>query len=512
MRIKTQSLCLALLLLSFFVTTTHGTAISDNTRILANSTDNQDAIDNNQTRELEESTKSPQPTWYKVSTVVIVIVQGLIGIYGALFVSALLLKKTVRKVSYNAYLIFLVVPDTMVNIFFFAAGVARLCGSKELLFINGLQWVLVFYYVGNFWMNCIVAYEMFTLVKKSYQREKTNPPSLRKVLSQGSFVYTIALLIAIWYALEVPWSPYSVTKQGTAVWASMEGGVFSTKGTILLTTGITVPPTVYVLYIAFTIWWKKLLPKSGRTRVISLYFIRILMVFFVFYYPGIAIYILKTFVKNQDIFLFMRLSNRVIEFTQALLTLHLSRKKADVNQAVEELRSNIVAFFKNCLVKPFSTSTEQIGDITVDPKNLEGGLHEDVKPPMPVIDKNWEEDNVYDDPLRKPESVQGSQIEKVVWKDIEDEKVVGKDVPKSAKKFILSDFESSEDVSLNRSSKASAINNRSEFTMDSYDSDFRRLNDGMKRLDLEADEIYLKYLKDSSTEKKQNNADDELSA
>jgi len=138
-------------------------------------------------------------------------------------------------------------------------------------------------------MNCIVAYEMFSLIKDSYQRKKIDPPSVRKVLMQGVCVYTVTTIFATWFALEVPWPPYSVSDAGTSIWSSMEGGVFSTTGTLALSIVVLSPPTLYVLYVAFTIWWKELLPRSGRTRAISLYFIRILFVFFAFYYPGIVL-------------------------------------------------------------------------------------------------------------------------------------------------------------------------------------------------------------------------------
>mmetsp|Transcript_26922 Transcript_26922/g.40740 ORF Transcript_26922/g.40740 Transcript_26922/m.40740 type:complete len:380 (-) Transcript_26922:1620-2759(-) len=379
-------------------------------------------------------------------------------------------------------------------------------------------------------MNCVVAYEMYDLVKKSYRREKTKPPALRKVYIQGACIYMISIVLATWYALEVPWSPYSVSKKGVAVWASMKGGVFTTAGTVMLSIAILGPPSIYVLCIALTIWLKKLLPTSGRTRVISLYFIRILLVFFAFYYPNIALYILKSLVKNPNIFFLMQLSNRVFEFAQALLTLHLARKKADVDRAVKELRSEIVETFKQCLRKPFPKPLRQkdqsIAVVNSDNKIPLEGAQVEVQPP--ISDESgsdkWKQEDIYADPLRKPASTLGSQVENVVWKGIDQEKVEGKNVKKTSleekKKslysklspdgFTFGDFESSAEVSLNRSSKASIINNRSEVTMDSYDSDFRRLNDDLKRLDIEADEI-IDYLQGSKAETQEND-DEEISA
>lgn len=89
----------------------------------------------------------------------------------------------------------------------------------------------------------------------------------------------------------------------------MKGGVFTTVGTVMLTIVLLGPPSIHVLHVAFAIWLKKLLPTSGQTRVISLCFVQILLAFFAFYYPGIATHVLKSLVKNPNIFFLMQLSN-----------------------------------------------------------------------------------------------------------------------------------------------------------------------------------------------------------
>ena len=46
---------------------------------------------------------------------------------------------------------------------------------------------------------------------------------------------------------------------------------------------------LYIFYICFVIWKDNLLPRTGRTRVISLYFLRLIMIFSVFWIPVIFI-------------------------------------------------------------------------------------------------------------------------------------------------------------------------------------------------------------------------------
>jgi hypothetical protein len=48
-------------------------------------------------------------------------------------------------------------------------------------------------------------------------------------------------------------------------------------------------PTMYLAYICIQVWRGKLLPLNGRTRVLALYFLRIIVAFFVFWIPGIVL-------------------------------------------------------------------------------------------------------------------------------------------------------------------------------------------------------------------------------
>lgn len=169
----------------------------------------------------------------------------------------------------------------------------------------------------------------------------------------------------------------------------------------------------------------------------------------------------------------------MFEFAQALLTLHLAPKKADVDRAVKEPRSEIVEAFKECLRKPFSKPQRQTDQsITVVNSDNEIPLEGQKAEEQPLISDasgigKWEQEDACADPLRKPASALGSQVENVVWKGINQEKVAERNVNKTSieeKKnslhsklspvgLTIIDFESSGEVSQNQSSKASVIHN-----------------------------------------------------
>lgn len=48
-------------------------------------------------------------------------------------------------------------------------------------------------------------------------------------------------------------------------------------------------PFLFMAYLCFRIWIGNLLAVSARTRLIALYFLRIIVVFFVFWLPNIIL-------------------------------------------------------------------------------------------------------------------------------------------------------------------------------------------------------------------------------
>jgi hypothetical protein len=49
------------------------------------------------------------------------------------------------------------------------------------------------------YLNCVVSYEVLTLLRNSYNTTRCDPPSLAKVSLQAASVYSIAILVFIIY-------------------------------------------------------------------------------------------------------------------------------------------------------------------------------------------------------------------------------------------------------------------------------------------------------------------------
>eukprot|EP00546_Thalassionema_frauenfeldii_P018356 CAMPEP_0178895922 /NCGR_PEP_ID=MMETSP0786-20121207/862_1 /TAXON_ID=186022 /ORGANISM="Thalassionema frauenfeldii, Strain CCMP 1798" /LENGTH=489 /DNA_ID=CAMNT_0020566219 /DNA_START=329 /DNA_END=1798 /DNA_ORIENTATION=+ len=294
------------------------------------------------------------------------------------------------------------------------------------------QWLNVFYYAASFWTNFVIAYEMFDLVKKSYQRRTVNPPSLKKVYIQLSCIYTCALILATWCGLNVPWSPMNTTPNGRVILNSGEGGIFSFIGTMILIFSIVFIPTVYSLYFALMIWCKRLLPRTGRTRVISLYFLRILLLFFAFYHPYFVLMFIEIKSEDNNARFLLWVLRRAFVIVQVFMTIYLSMKKTDVKVAVKGTVTTIHECFCSKDNKPIEEAhverTSENDNEELD-LSLEDCFSQSSESPRSIEDLDigavdiWDEEDVYDNPTRTRGSFFGEQLEHVVWDFVDNEMV-----------------------------------------------------------------------------------------
>lgn len=541
----------------------------------------------------ESELETNPPLWQSILTLSIYTGQAFSIICSVIFISAILCKDSARRVSYNIYLVMIVIPDMILNLSFFITFQFRVNddGTFNRDWSRVVIWSVAFYYTCNFWSNLLIAYQIFTLVKKSYRRIKMKAPSLKTVYIQGACVYVPCFLFSVWCALEVPWSPFSTSPNGKTVWKSPKGGVFTPKVTFILIGFILLTPTIYVIYVSIRMWWNKLLPRKGRTRVLSIYFFRILFVFFAFYYPGMILNFLKSSIpSSSNLWFILWYINRLLEILQALVTMYLARQKDDIKKVTNEALSKIVKVLRSpCNQSPKSSPDVVVGhDSSINegqPSLSQGGeklsslansddttnYASTVNGIEPETKTKWEEEDVYVYPKSRG-SMLGSMVQREAWGPIENEKVattLGNNNPsddgrsaneiselprketkdRSASLYTKLGFKEamtwySSEAEAERSKKrrsffstnnfsrkstekiafhenASEVsmdspdsllrldseeiakyleqrNTRSEMSMDSYDSDFKRLNDGLKHLDLEAEEV-MKYLREKAS-------------
>lgn len=185
----------------------------------------------------------------------------------------------VRKNPFNKYILFLSFPDFLYS---FLCAITCLASA-----LNGgySSWEMcqfqVFYLnfgaAANSWLNGVMAYEIYVLLRSSRVRRRYFPPSDQKVYITSSLCYLIALIGA------------GISLLGSRVdWLSSPGIQAGFVCTVnedtwqhTLTFWLLTAPLLFALPYAFAsyvfydvIIGSKLLPPRGKRRELSIYFFR----------------------------------------------------------------------------------------------------------------------------------------------------------------------------------------------------------------------------------------------
>jgi len=165
-------------------------------------------------------------------------------------------------------------------------------------------------------------------------------------------VYVLALLFAIWGIIDVPWS-WWYTKEHS--FGSPPGGLFSEMQSIAMVGILMILLIVCVLVARISIWKKGLLPKKGRTRITSIFFERIVIVFLVFYVPTITFLALTAVLKDVygTTYFWIERSLQLLSALQVLVTLLVVSYKPDIR--------NAMACSKRCQLKDVSLRGSFVG-------------------------------------------------------------------------------------------------------------------------------------------------------
>jgi len=252
-------------------------------------------------------------------------------------IGAILANKQVRHNSFNIFVICLLIPDALnasVGFFWEFYRIYR-CGKIPKKLGDFYDINTFFYFVCNFTLNVVVAWELHRLLEKAQQVRRTGPPPLRRTLWMVLGAYVFAILFAAWGAVDTHWTWYYLGRHrfgsppGPNAWFT-EVQAMAFVGTLMLA------EILFVVVCRFIIWKKGLLPRKGRTRVASLFFERIVIVFLVFYFPTVALLMVTAVIGfSYDATYFW--IERTIQFLGALqvfVTLWVVAQKPDIQSAI----------------------------------------------------------------------------------------------------------------------------------------------------------------------------------
>mmetsp|Transcript_22181 Transcript_22181/g.48365 ORF Transcript_22181/g.48365 Transcript_22181/m.48365 type:complete len:403 (-) Transcript_22181:424-1632(-) len=196
-----------------------------------------------------------------------------------------------RCVIFNVYVLGLLFPDFVFS--FFCAMTCTVNAVAPLLGINHVPWMCeiqsvycIFGFVCSPWMNAIAGREVCRLLHANRWAEVYRPPSMKTAWLQVACVYLWASFVAIWTL--IPGLPHSANAIGGMACLPAEYDIAST----IFFWGVFVPsfigvPLVYTLFISIRTWLDGTLRVASRARSLAFFYMRILMVFLLFWAPTV---------------------------------------------------------------------------------------------------------------------------------------------------------------------------------------------------------------------------------
>jgi len=189
----------------------------------------------------------------------------------SLLMVAMMSSPAVRHQSYNLYIFCLAIPDWILNLAMIVTSTMVIGNVKYdvndiVTFINGSVWL------ANMWINTIVSYEVYRMVMRSHGHQRTDPPTAKRIYIQCCVVYVTSLVI-MWL-----------------VTSGVEGSnptIYTIATYSLL--AMAAIPFVFIPYVTFRIYKTGLLSTTGQTRAMTVYFGKIVLIFFCFSLPSVGI-------------------------------------------------------------------------------------------------------------------------------------------------------------------------------------------------------------------------------
>lgn len=237
-----------------------------------------------------------------------------------IFICSIVSDKRTRIQGYNLYLVFLAIPDALANLFILVRNSLTISGAPVSptvhIFLASVEY---FYAAANMWLNGLIVGQIHHVLRKSNKFVKIPPPSVSHVCKQSAGIYVFA---SGWFG----WAFFLYYRglvlfpldQVVNIW-------------IVTRVFMVAPPLCYVIYVCVHVWRRKLLPRSGRTRVLSLYFLRVVIVFLVTWVPYFIIYEIAWNVTHSR---WMVHISYYLGSVQGLMSVVVALSKPDIKRAV----------------------------------------------------------------------------------------------------------------------------------------------------------------------------------
>jgi len=175
--------------------------------------------------------------------------------------------------TYNLYLVYIAVTDLFLSLTRVSWVVHKLLGICNESKMEPLYPCV--YFIANFSISAIVCYQIWVLLRSTQQGKRIDPPSLTRVNLQSSMAYLLAAIVGV--------------------------ATYYIKSYIIRYSMFTVAvllPSIYIVAVSGLVWYHGYLrtKRNGTTsvndrgtRVLAVFFFRIVWIFIIFFIPGVVV-------------------------------------------------------------------------------------------------------------------------------------------------------------------------------------------------------------------------------
>lgn len=210
-----------------------------------------------------------------------------------------ILSSPIRKKTFNVYLLCLMVPDMLFSALccFTCLNNYRLGYYSSAYMCEFQAFYSVFSIASNGWLNAVICKQVHNMLVCVKTKNTYYPPPPRLVLGHAALVYLWALFVASWHLIGV-----ALENVGIQFWpheAALISGAaclpmdVDTESTIffycVFFPALLGIPLAYTFYLMIDIWRNDLLPPRGKRRQLTVFFLRLIMVFLLMWVPAILL-------------------------------------------------------------------------------------------------------------------------------------------------------------------------------------------------------------------------------
>jgi hypothetical protein len=239
--------------------------------------------------------------------------------------------------SFNTYLLFIAMPDFLVS--FLCCITCALSAPRDAFYSEWMCGFQSFYlnwaFISNAWLNGVIVYQIHTMLRHSNVRRRYRPPTERRVTEHAAAVYTYALLWGLACGFNMDFLPHSSHLYYGFACMPMEYSRASTLFFWLVYLPFSLGiPVCFAAYVVWDIWYHKLLPPTGKRRRLSMFLLRLAVLYFAVWLPFLILFLLGNFIVINP---FIHWLGAVLSHLQGLLSAMFCLTNGEIGKAFLEV-------------------------------------------------------------------------------------------------------------------------------------------------------------------------------